>query len=167
MWPNILLNWKKSLIYVVSIYFIYDYFDVSLKICVEHLLILVLVMKPMFVGFLIPVQMHVKHLSIQDVMVTEIILKGYKTVSKHVVYNFSILINTLCTIFKALQCKSNSEQTPCVNDPCNEQSCSRFEDAVCVTKSCGECTAHFYNSTGFEVTSLCNCKDIIIWFYEL
>lgn len=54
------------------------------------------------------------------------------------------------------------EQVACIYDPCQTAKCPNIPNAVCLAKKCGQCTAHFYNSSGFDVTDLCSKWDMLI-----
>ena len=44
----------------------------------------------------------------------------------------------------------------CLNNPCDYKRCPNILNTVCVPKSCGGCSAHFYNTTGDDVTDVCS-----------
>ena len=49
------------------------------------------------------------------------------------------------------------EQTvTCLNNPCDYKHCPNIPNTVCVSKSCRVCSAHFYNTTGDDVTDMCS-----------
>ena len=54
-----------------------------------------------------------------------------------------------------MSCDSGQTVT-CFHDSCDNKYCSNIPNTVCVSKSCGECSAHFYNTTGDDVTDLCS-----------
>ena len=99
-------------------------------------------------------------------MVTVIILNLLKNVFKLVV-SFKIINNFLKYLslfsfhnlirfyFIDMSCDSGQAVT-CFHDPCNHKYCPNIPNTVCVSKSCGECSAHFYNTTGDDVTDLCS-----------
>ena len=53
-------------------------------------------------------------------------------------------------------CDKNVTTVECFSDPCATTHCPNFDDALCIPNHCGECSAHYYNSTGHDVTMICS-----------
>ena len=53
-------------------------------------------------------------------------------------------------------CDDNVTTVECFSDPCATAHCPNFDDALCIPNHCGECSAHYYNSTGHDVTMMCS-----------
>ena len=53
-------------------------------------------------------------------------------------------------------CDKNVTTVECFSDPCATTHCPNFDDALCIPNHCGECSAHYYNSTGHDVTMMCS-----------
>ena len=53
------------------------------------------------------------------------------------------------------KCK-DIEEVQCLNNPCDMAQCPNIPDAMCVPTSCGQCSAHFFNTSGHNVTSNCS-----------
>ena len=53
------------------------------------------------------------------------------------------------------KCPNGIDSVGCFNDICALSHCPNYPEAICVSKSCGQCTAHYYNSSGNEITPLC------------
>ncbi|XP_019848705.1 PREDICTED: LOW QUALITY PROTEIN: uncharacterized protein LOC105316719 [Amphimedon queenslandica] len=71
--------------------------------------------------------------------------------------NFMTLSNCLQTCAEGDKtCPGGVNNEECYSDPCLTSHCPNYEDAVCIPNHCGECSAHFYNSSGHDVTMMCN-----------
>ena len=54
------------------------------------------------------------------------------------------------------KCKNGVQRVQCLDDPCDTAQCPNIPDAICVPSSCGQCSAHFFNTSGHNVTSICS-----------
>ena len=55
-----------------------------------------------------------------------------------------------------VKCKKDIEEVQCLINPCDTVQCPNIPDAICVPSSCGQCSAHFFNSSGHNVTKSCS-----------
>ena len=58
-------------------------------------------------------------------------------------------------VITGAKCK-DSEEVQCLDNPCDIAQCPNIPDAICVPSSCGQCSAHFFNTSGHNVTSNCS-----------
>ncbi|XP_019857134.1 PREDICTED: uncharacterized protein LOC105314215 isoform X1 [Amphimedon queenslandica] len=71
--------------------------------------------------------------------------------------NFMTLSDCLQTCAEGNKtCPGDVDIVECYSDPCQTSHCTNYEDAVCIPNHCGECSAHYYNSSGHNVTMMCN-----------
>ena len=54
-----------------------------------------------------------------------------------------------------IKCKNDVQVVQCLDNPCDTTKCPNIPDAICVPSSCGQCSAHFFNSSGDDITSSC------------
>ena len=52
-------------------------------------------------------------------------------------------------------CPHDVKEISCLSDPCGVSSCPNHPNSVCVSSSCDHCSAHYYNSSGMDVTNSC------------
>ena len=55
-----------------------------------------------------------------------------------------------------VKCKEGTQEVQCPDNPCNTVLCPNIPDAICVPSNCGQCSAHFFNASGHNVTSSCS-----------
>ena len=55
-----------------------------------------------------------------------------------------------------VRCKNDFQVVQCLDNPCDTVKCPNIPDAICVPSSCGQCSAHFFNSSGDNITSSCS-----------
>ena len=55
-----------------------------------------------------------------------------------------------------VKCEKSLEVVQCQENPCDTVICPKIPDAICVQSSCGQCSAHFFNTSGHNVTSICS-----------
>jgi hypothetical protein len=67
--------------------------------------------------------------------------------------NFITLKDCLAT---CVPCSTGLLEVSCKPDPCSTASCPNYPEAICVTNSCGQCSFRFHNSTGYDITELCD-----------
>ena len=53
-------------------------------------------------------------------------------------------------------CPYDVKEVSCLSDSCGASSCPNHPNSVCVSNSCGQCSAHYYNSSGVDVTNTCS-----------
>ena len=53
------------------------------------------------------------------------------------------------------KCPAGVKDVYCFNDLCQVSHCPNYPEAKCVTRSCGKCTAHYYDTSGVDITALC------------
>ncbi|XP_019853716.1 PREDICTED: uncharacterized protein LOC109583018 [Amphimedon queenslandica] len=53
-------------------------------------------------------------------------------------------------------CDESVTSVECYSDPCVTTHCPNYDNAVCIPNHCGECSAHYYNSTGHDITMMCS-----------
>ena len=60
-------------------------------------------------------------------------------------------------------CDEGVNIVECYSDPCSTTHCPNFDNALCIPNHCGECSAHYYNSTGHDITMMCSkyCYECI------
>ena len=64
---------------------------------------------------------------------------------------------------KDSSCPEGFSKIRCSSDFCKTSSCPNYPDALCVVRSCGQCSVHYYNASGVEITEMCcKCSQIII-----
>ena len=54
------------------------------------------------------------------------------------------------------KCKSDIQKVHCLGNPCDTVQCPNIRDAICIPSSCGQCSAHFFNISGHNVTNSCS-----------
>ena len=54
------------------------------------------------------------------------------------------------------RCNGSAKVVECYSDPCLNSHCPNFDNALCIPNHCGECSAHYYNSTGHDITMICS-----------
>ena len=54
-----------------------------------------------------------------------------------------------------IKCKKDVQAVQCPDNPCDTAQCTNKPDAICVPSNCGQCSAHFYNAFGHNITSSC------------
>ena len=54
------------------------------------------------------------------------------------------------------RCEDGVQLVQCLYNPCDTAQCPNIPDAKCVPSSCGQCSAHFFNTSGHNVTSSCS-----------
>ncbi|XP_019853361.1 PREDICTED: uncharacterized protein LOC105313106 isoform X2 [Amphimedon queenslandica] len=68
--------------------------------------------------------------------------------------NFNTLRSCLQTC-GSQTCEVGVSTVDCYTDPCRTTHCPNFDNALCIPNHCGECSAHYYNSTGHDITMMC------------
>ena len=53
------------------------------------------------------------------------------------------------------KCK-DIQPVQCPDNPCETTLCPNLPDAICVSSNCGQCSAHFFNTSGHNVTDSCS-----------
>ena len=53
-------------------------------------------------------------------------------------------------------CDESMTSVDCYSDPCKTTHCPNHDNAICIPNHCGECSAHYYNSTGHDITMKCS-----------
>ena len=53
-------------------------------------------------------------------------------------------------------CDEGVNIVECYSDPCSTTHCPNFENALCIPNHCGECSAHYYNTSGHDITMMCS-----------
>ena len=87
------------------------------------------------------------------VEVTGTTLKVLKNVCKDVV---NIFIHTLFyQLITGNKCEDD-EPVQCLINPCDTVQCPNISNATCVPSTCGQCSARFYNTSGYDVTNQCS-----------
>ena len=67
-----------------------------------------------------------------------------------------IFINTLFNqLITGNKCEDD-EPVQCVINPCDTAQCPNISNAICVPSTCGQCSARFYNTSGYDVTNQCS-----------
>ena len=107
-------------------------------------------------------------------MVTKTILKLHITVYRDVVRVLEELTefcwNSLKTtvifskrlakvnsfVATGIKCKKNVHEVQCLNNPCDTAQCPNIPDAICAPSSYGQYSAHFFNTSGDNITSSCS-----------
>uniref|UniRef100_A0A1X7V3D2 Uncharacterized protein n=1 Tax=Amphimedon queenslandica TaxID=400682 RepID=A0A1X7V3D2_AMPQE len=69
--------------------------------------------------------------------------------------NFNSLRSCLQTC-SSQTCDVGVTVVDCYTDPCRTTHCPNFDNALCMPNYCGECSAHYYNSTGHDITMMCS-----------
>ena len=99
-------------------------------------------------------QVPVSSLHTVDVEGIKTTLKLFKTVWIHVVRDLKMLIIIVCVMSDS-KCPAGVKHVYCFNDLCQVSHCPNYPEAKCVTRSCGKCTAHYYDTSGVDITALC------------
>ena len=66
------------------------------------------------------------------------------------------LSHVLIIIITGSRCEDGVQQVQCLHNPCDTAQCPNIPDAKCIPSSCGQCSAHFFNTSGHNVTSNCS-----------
>ena len=101
-------------------------------------------------------------------MVTKTTLKLYITVYNNVVSVLTLLnltenksyfikslfyFNKFVTI--GVKCNKDIQVVQCLDNPCDTAQCPNIPDAICVLSTCGQCSAHFFDPSGDDITRNC------------
>ena len=54
------------------------------------------------------------------------------------------------------KCKNDVQLVQCLDNPCDTAQCPNIPDTICVPSNCGQCSAHFFNTSGHNITSICS-----------
>ena len=54
------------------------------------------------------------------------------------------------------RCEKGVQQLQCLPNPCDIVQCPNIPDAICVSSTCGQCSAHFFNTSGHNITRHCS-----------
>ena len=69
---------------------------------------------------------------------------------------FIIIIIKLIYFKGTRTCDEDVSVVECYTDPCRTSHCPNFDNALCAPNYCGECSAHYYNSSGHDITMMCS-----------
>ena len=74
-----------------------------------------------------------------------------------------IFIHTLFNQFiTGKKCDDDVQSVQCLVNPCDIAQCPNIPNVTCVPSNCGQCSARFYNTSGYDVTYKCSkCKNYL------
>ena len=78
-----------------------------------------------------------------------------KAIYSLIVIIFKTLFYFNTSVISGEKCKKDIQNMQCLVNPCDLAQCPKIPDAICVPSSCGQCSAHFFNTSGDNITSSC------------